>query len=620
MNRRATINERSQRGVLLAITPILLTLIFILLTLVLDGSRLLAIRADMQSQVNAAATAAADAAQSCGGATGDIVEMRARALSAAQAVGFEGSADDLVVSAGLLQPSADRPDSLRFFQKDPVSEIRQTNSALVSYSRSEPLSRLLPSSLFDPVQLSVNAAARKEVVATLSSTGSTASIEGGLLGNLIGELTGIPSYSLDPTNLQSLESTLVGVGDLLDALGVAELSAMADEPLVDVLEAITQVVGGAASPAGTVIDDLTGAFGVSGLDASAVFEVVGDSSVADNSSFPLYDLVTSVVLNSVRAANQSAMGLVSLQLDTTESAAVNGLASAFPLLGDLDIALDLIVDEPPRIVVGPARQDEDGQWLTRVRSADISLQIGIDVALATGQLESLVSALSLGLVNVSVLEAIEIPLVVQVGGGEAELIAADCARGDSNTVNMDFLTTESGVTDISTGTIDSASGVVNPAPASVPVLELELLSLLGFSLLDINVCVDGELNVELPNQVMDQRIESYSLHCPDGECAQATAEDDPAVEGGPNAEDGPTANLSSVALDCGQDGITGTLSTVLGGLTGAIVPLLDSVTETVLSSVVSPLLSALGADLGGVSVKVIGASQERTQLIENVEL
>ncbi len=613
MNRRARINERSQRGVLLAITPILLTLIFILLTLVLDGSRLLAIRADMQSQVNAAATAAADAAQSCGGATGDIVEMRARALSAAQAVGFEGSADDLVVSAGLLQPSADRPDSLRFFQKDPVSEIRQTNSALVSYSRSEPLSRLLPSSLFDPVQLSVNAAARKEVVATLSTAGSTAAVEGGLLGGLIGDLIGVPGYSLDATSLQSLESTVVGVGDLLDNAGVADLADLVDAPLIDVLEAVLDSVGGVATPAGGLIDDLTAAVGVGGLNGSAVFDVVGDATVSNDSSFPLYDLVTSVVLNSVRAANQSAMGLLSLQLDTTDSPVISSLVSTVDVLGDVDVTLDIIVDEPPRIVFGPARQDENGEWLTKVRSADISIQAGVDVTLATSVVGDLVSALSLGLINVTVLDGVSIPLAIQVGGGEAELIAADCARGDNNTVNMDFAT-QSSLVEIDTGTIDPSTGAV--APGS---LELDILRLKAPLLPAVIACVSGDLGIAVPAQEMFQDIQSYSLHCPDGECAQATVS-----EGSTGDLQGLSVSLNNIALDCNQGGLTGLLGGLLTPLTGILGGVAETVVEevsgAVLGDIVSPLLSALGADLGGVSVKVIGASQERTQLIENVEL
>lgn len=598
------INRRSQRGVFIALTPALLTLIVILLTLVLDGARLMSIRSDMDSQVNAAATAAADAAQSCGGANGDIAEMQARGLSAARAVGFDGDESDLDVAAGLLAPDPQNTGLLRFSQKDPVDEIGQTNAALVTYTRTEPLSRLLPERLFSPVELSAEAAARKEVVAILSATGSTASIEDGILGQLIEELTGVSE--VDATNLESLESTVVSVGDLLDELGVSDLTALADEPLLDVLEAVTTVVGEAGSPAGSVIDDLTSATGLNGLDAGAVFDVVSGISVSEDSSFPLYDFVNSVVLNSVRAANQSGAGLLQLELEDTEDLFD---ASGLDLLGDVEITLDLMVDEPPRIVFGPARQDEAGDWLTNVRAADISLQANIDVGLATGELTSLVDTLSAGLVGVSVLDDIRIPLAVQAGGGEADLIAADCARGDNNTVNLDF-DTQGSVVAIETGTIDTSTGTVVPDSLNATILRLDAPLLPA-----VETCVRGDLDVSLPHQSGVQALQYYSLYCPDGDCDEEILTDSSTGSLG-----GLSVNLSNLSLQCESGGaISGVLNTVLTGLSAPVNDLVEGVTGVVLDSAVSPLLTSLGADLGGASVKVIGASQQRTQLIENVE-
>ncbi|KPP97803.1 MAG: Tad secretion system protein [Marinobacter sp. HL-58] len=596
------INRRSQRGVFIALTPVLLTLIVILLTLVIDSARLLSIRSDMQSQVNAAATAAADAAQSCGGESGDLSEMQARGLSAARAVGFDGDESDLDVAAGLLAPDQENTDSLRFSQK---ADILQTNAALVTYTRTEPLSRLLPESLFSPVELSVDAAARKEVVAILSATGSTASIEDGILGQLIEELTGVSE--VDATNLESLESTVVSVGDLLDELGVSDLTALADEPLLDVLEAVTTVVGEAGSPAGSVIDDLTSATGLNGLDAGAVFDVVSGISVSEDSSFPLYDFVNSIVLNSVRAANQSGAGLLQLELEDTEDLFD---ASGLDLLGDVEITLDLMVDEPPRIVFGPARQDEAGDWLTNVRAADISLQANIDVGLATGELTSLVDTLSAGLVGVSVLDDIRIPLAVQAGGGEADLIAADCARGDNNTVNLDF-DTQGSVVAIETGTIDTSTGAVVPDSLNATILRLDAPLLPA-----VETCVRGDLSVSLPHQSgVQEALQYYSLHCPDGDCDEETLTDSSTGSLG-----GLSVNLSNLSLQCESGGaISGVLNTVLSGLSAPVTDLVEGVTGVVLESAVSPLLTSLGADLGGASVKVIGASQQSTQLIENVE-
>ena len=56
-----------QRGALLFITPIIMIAVILLGVLALDGARLYSLRQEMQSQVNAAATAAADGTQTCGG-------------------------------------------------------------------------------------------------------------------------------------------------------------------------------------------------------------------------------------------------------------------------------------------------------------------------------------------------------------------------------------------------------------------------------------------------------------------------------------------------------------------------------------------------------------------------
>jgi len=48
-----------QRGALTVITPLLMVLVILLGVMALDGARLFSLRKEMQSQVNAAATAAA---------------------------------------------------------------------------------------------------------------------------------------------------------------------------------------------------------------------------------------------------------------------------------------------------------------------------------------------------------------------------------------------------------------------------------------------------------------------------------------------------------------------------------------------------------------------------------
>ncbi|MGP9833567.1 hypothetical protein [Marinobacter sp. NSM] len=579
-------------------------LIAVFTTLLIDGSRLLLIKSEMQSIVNSAATAAADESQTCSGEPASFTRMQSRGLQAARAAGFDGEDADLEVIPGLLAPGTTATSPMNFFSKNTSTEMVQTNASWVRYTRSEPVSAILPESMFPPITLTAEAAARKEVFAILSSQGSTASVEGGLLGGLVGQLVGVPGYSLDATSLQSLESTLVNVGDLLTEMGVNGLVEMADEPLLDVLSAVVNVVGGVGTPVGAIVDDLTGAIGLGGLSAAAIFEVAGEVPDVSQSSFPLYDFVTSVVLNSARALNQTSASLITLGLDTSDSTLLAGLVQSIGLLGDVDITLGLVVDEPTKIVIGPARQNAQGEWLTTIRSSDITLEAAVNVELATGVLGSLVNTLSLGLLQLSVLDNISVPLAVSVGGGQATLVNADCAKGSLNEAEFDFLV-QDGVANIQTGIVNDITGVVTPAPLSATILRLKPLLLPG-----VNVCLDADLEVNLASAASGQVLESYNLHCPSGQCDIQT------VNSSDSSLQGLDVRVRNLALDCGQGGLSGLISGVISGLVTPLTSLLSDVTEPVIRQVVSPLLAALGADLGGMQLRVLGAEQTGSQLVE----
>ena len=223
MSRPGTITDRRrQRGALTVLTPLLLLLVVILSVMALDGARLYSLRGEMQAQVNVAAQAGASATQSCGGFAPTTALIRQRALAAAQAQGYSADADALTVTSGVIEAPAG--DNVLAFR--PVNFIEESNAVLVSYTRSEPLSILLPESVFGTLDITVNAASRKEVVATLSAAGSTASVDSGIVGGLLGSVLGDPFYVLDPTSLDSLRNTTVLLGDVLTETGVADVAGL----------------------------------------------------------------------------------------------------------------------------------------------------------------------------------------------------------------------------------------------------------------------------------------------------------------------------------------------------------------------------------------------------------
>ncbi|MFL1466693.1 hypothetical protein [Marinobacter sp. HN1S83] len=602
-------NLRSQRGALIFLAPLAVSAIVLIMVLAVDSARLLALNSEMQNQVNAAASAAADGAQACGGADIAMSTMTARALAAAQAAGYDGDGGALEVLPGLLESSEENTDLV--FRSVPESALNRSNGVRVSMTREEPISRLIP---VGSITLETSAAVRKEVNATISAAGSAADVEGGLLGDLVGAVLGDPSFSLSPTQLDSLENTLVNVGDLLERMGVASVADLVDEPLVDLLTEVTGLVGGSAQPIGGLVDDLTGATGISGLYVSDVLEVVEGANVPANASFPVYDLVISTVMNSARVLSDSG-SLLTLNLQTSESTLLQSLTSSIGELADLDVALGLHVAEPPKIVYGPARQDSDGEWVTQFQSADIRLEAVISAGLSDSTINSLISTLSLGLIDLNLLEDIDIPLAVQAGGGRGSFVSGDCARGgNDNDVSLGFDLVDTAV-EIETGRIDPGTGTVIPGDVHAEILELTINTILLGTYTE-QLCVDAGLAVDLYGETtLPSVIHNYPLECADGDCARKS------LASGNSADDfDANVDITSLDLTCGTSGLGAGILSVANALVTPITILLEDVASDVVQGVVAPLLAALGVNPGNMSVTVVNANQNTTQLIENVSI
>lgn len=596
---RTTKSLQSQHGALIFVAPLAISVIVLVMVLAVDGARLLALQSEMQTQVNAAASAAADGAQACGGPDIEMATMSARALAAAKTAGYDGADDALSVIPGVLASSEETTDLI--FRRVPESALNRSNGVRVTMAREEPISRLFPGGLFGTVTLERSAAVRKEVNATISAVSSSADIEGGVLGDLIGAVLGDPAYSLSPTQLDSLENTLINVGDLLERMGVSDVADLVDEPLIDLLTDVTALVGGSAQPAGMLVDDLMAAAGVSGLHVRDVLEVVEGAHLPPDASFPLYDLVISTVMNSARVLSDSGSLLV-LELDPSESSLLQGLLTTTNELASLEVDLGLYVADAPKMVYGPARQDAEGQWVTRVRSADIRLEAIVSAGLSESGINDLVSTLSLGLVDIDILDNIVIPVAVQAGGGSASLVSGECAvGGNDNDVSLGFDMIDTAA-DVETGRVDPATGLVDPEPVQAEILEARLL---GVSV--AKLCADIGLDVDLYSEtVAPSVVENYPLQCVDGECARSEVTSD-----GSANEFRSDVTVTSLALTCDNSSDMTTL------MNAFLVPVTDVVSDIV-ERLVAPLLASLGVNPGNMSVTVVNANQNTTQLIENV--
>ncbi len=594
MNRpETTINRLRQRGALSVITPLLLLIVITLTVMALDGARLYSLRSDMQAQVNVAAQAAAGAAQACGGQAPSTALVQQRALAAAVAQGFEGSDQDLNVQLGVIADA----DSSGVVAFESVDQIARSNAVLVSYTRNEPISMLLPQSVFGGISLSVNAAVRKEVVATVSAAGGTVGVGGDatLLGSLLGVVLNQPGFSLDPTDLNSLENATVQLGDLLTATGVNDLVDLLDLDASELAAAIRDV-GTATAPVADLLDGIVTAQGIDTIKVGDIISVVENASVPASSEFPVYDLVISLVLNLAEQQQAGAGGLLSLPLD------INNLS--VPLIANINtVDLGLNVGEPPTVAVGPARQDEDGEWVTRFYAPDVTLQLSAQVELLPINLGPL---LSLSLADLTV------PLAVNAGGGEGQLISADCARGTSNSVEFG-VNLEREVARIVTGRL-TAAGELQPEWLEANVGRLSLLS--GLlppieGILYLNAEVDGEVPGIEETVFLDPR---YDLYCdPIEGCDQSQYNDLGDGLSGLDLE----ITVHEASLLRSSFGLIN-LTPLLDPILDPVLELLSDVISSLAEGLINPLLRTLGVGLGGISVNVSAANQDGIQLIENI--
>jgi len=592
---------RRQSGVLVFLTPFLMVALAVVAVLAMDAARLYSVKADMQRVVNAAATAAADSSQACS-MDGSLTDMEDRAKAAAKAMGFDPDNPDdpmakFSVSAGLLSPPLDEPSILQFEER---SDILQSNAALVSYTRDEPISKLLPKTLFEPISLSVNAASRKELYASLSATSSTAAVDGGLLGILLdSELLGLGE--LDLTHLPDLEKVFVLVGDVASVGG--EILPLTQVTVADVLKTVLDDVNLSSSPARNVVSALINNAGISGVPVSEVLKIEGDIESARNAKFPLYDFVVSVVMNAAHSLGGEGGGLIDLGIAPIDSTIVQDIKDkASDSVNEVDgitLNVKLVVDEPAPIVIGPARmvpcvsEDDDCEplqdtkWATSVKAADIRVlvDIGLDLSINYTNVIPKVQ-----LVKVS------LPLEVTVGGGKAEFVGTNCAVGNENDVPDLDVNLIGGVV-----TAHSAQGkALNVSLAGVNIIET------GFSVGLTRVTEDGS----------SYSMENYALDCSGANCVAEFkgAESDYDLD---LSFDGPISDEEEWSIG---DLIPSVVDIILGIVTNILEPLLDAILAPILSDVVFELLDELGLQVGTMEVRVVGADQLSHQLIENVEI
>lgn len=572
---------KRQRGALTVITPLIILLVVMFSALALDGARLYAMRGEMRSIANAAATAAADTAQACGGGPITLADIKSSADSAARAQGMDDLGGQLNVQAGVVETGVD--NTLGF--RPTISRISESNSVRVEYTLpNTPISRLLPG-LFGDVDLNATAVAKKEVIATISAAGSTAVIggaggNGGLLGALLGGVLGVSDFTLDATSVQSLAETTFHLGGFLTELGVGPALQEVDK-LVGADELLQGILAGLdpLSPAADVIQDMLDDAGLveTNVRLSDVVKLVSGVQYPDQTPVPVYDTVVALALNLLN-------GITTIPVD----AYVN-------VLGIAEADLSLVVDNPPSVVVGPARTDSNGFPLVEFSAADITLALWLKADL-------------LGIAMA------EIPLAVETGGGSGFLQYADCASGSKNHVQL-TLNMNPKVASVSTGIINSSGDL------EVQGIKIELLPVVK----DILASIVVEATIQrltIGSSTPTTRDLEYDLYEQESSSVSIGAGTNIEIDDGDF--DVLKITVETKEEDCGLLGLgcvlDDLLEPILGVVTGAVNEVLKSglvdLIGEILTTILTPLLEALGIHLGGMTVSVLGADQGSVILLD----
>ncbi|WP_166643085.1 pilus assembly protein TadG-related protein [Alcanivorax sp. 24] len=581
---------KRQGGVLMLTTPLIILLMMIFSTLALDGARLYLARQEMQSISNASATAAANRVKSCGGMYVDLDTIRDTAWKTAAELGEKNAAGHISVDLGVVERGPDK--NLLFRESDLATE---SNAARVVYSKSSDDIGLIFPALYSSFKMETVSVAKKEVMATISATGSTAIIGGsdenaGLLGTLLGGLLREDGFSLDPTSVKSLANATFLLGDFLDSVGVDEVLGNVDKSLgVDqILRGILEGLD-PLSDAARVIENICGsdecnspALVDTNLKLSEVIKLLSDVQYPEETRVPVYDTVVALALNLVS-------GVDGITRDVELSVA-----------GLVGVDLKLWIDTPPSVVVGPARTDGDGQPLVQFEAADVTLALHVSS-------------------NLLEIAKLDIPLLVRTGGGVGTLEAADCAAGSSNDVSF-HLKLFPRVASVSTAILhEDGTRVVQGISATL--LEIE------------------GLNKILPSLKVEAKIEDLDIGSSGAEGGQLKTVNEYSLnqQGVATIYAGADEPLSIINSEITSDEVltiefgkncSGLLGCLIGSVTQLVADLVSGLTNSLLKSAVlgilgdvlngllKPILDSLGLHLGGMEVSVIGANQGSVVLLD----
>lgn len=559
LSRKSPACQRGALGILGAVT-LLLSVLFT--ALAVDTGRLMLEQRRLQSVADMAALDASSQSGSCGDGKLSSAQAAAEA-SAAHNNHPVGGTRTLAVALGITSTGA---DGVRVFA---ASAPETATSVEVIAGNTVPASLFAGGMLGEQATLQARAVAERQALAGFSAGSGLVSLndeDSDLLNSLLGGVLG-SNVNLDAVSYQGIADTNVTLLKLIET--AAELGTV--DELLDVETKLTvgelmQIYAAAAANASDAID---------------VETIIAGIPIAANISdlvIKVSDILAVTTDSDLKEAAAKA-NINLLDLITTTALVANGenaltLSPGLNLLG-LEVNTILKVIEPPQIAIGPPGMDEEGEWRTQIKTAQVSL----DAAVHGGP---------------SILLDVEVDLAlkVEVAQGRAWLKSIQC-RNQGNAGSIVTIGAQPGIASI------ALTQATNPS-ASAAAISVKLL---GIHVADVEVGLN--LPIEPPGETDLVYLVNADNPLPQVQTASSSAGGS-LGNGLGGLADSLHLRVIPLSLTLLDRLLLGPLLDVLlGDLVGNLLDQLLSPLLTQLSAtILDPLLRLLGIEVGKLDVQL----------------
>lgn len=566
-------SPKRQRGAIGLFGALVLGLALLFTALSVDGGRLMLEQRRLQKIADMAAIDASRAL--CGAVTVDIDDVIAEAQTSAERNGYDGNLASEEEDDAVQVGTTDSDGGLRRFESTTVLESA-TAVQVTARNTGVPKSLVAGGWRGGTTTLTAVATAANEPVAGFSAGSFLARVElppdSGILNPLLNPLlNGLlgAGLDLDLVSYQGLADANVTLLELIRAHG----SVGNVEELLTAQTTIGEIITLTASALSNNPDD---------ADAALTLDNIADQ-VTNTTPITLGDLldIDTTDPGAVLNAQLSALDLLTLGAQVANGThAVTIPTAGVNIPGVLSSDLKLYVIEKPKIAIGPAGRDADGNWNTQVETAQVRL------------------ALKLNLLPVVGLTAVgPLNIAIDVAKTKAHLESIDCPtfrRPDGRaTVGV-----QPGIAGLALGQLDGQGNVTGPANIASATLRVTLP--LG-------------LRIEIPVSVSASSASAVASPAPVSLEFDGPFPSDPQHVGtnlGP-AVAGALGGLAS-NLDLRLHvplGLSSVVNALLQPLLSALRTLVSNVVRPIITSLgnllLAPVLSALGVTLGGADVQVL---------------